>query len=333
MKVLSAETNLGSATNVGKSPVVRIYNSDSSIATVTRKSFPAGVTLGSYNLPADKVIYCQKAYTDTLEGGAALKVTAIGYSEMLDIVSFGAGGAGGWGGVTDSLLGRYDFNDTECYSGSGNAINDLSGNNNNGTKNNTHSLPSYSSTYAGTDIGNTFLFGQQQSEISFGGSFPPSSAADLSIFTWFRPTSFGNTYNVMFSKIASSGWDFALMMKNVGSSNYRLTFESGSPSGDLDSHGTNLSVDNWYYLGFTVDGPSGDLKMYVSQSSFDSSPSTHSNEGRGTFDSSKPFYLGEERSFNAGAAGHMSQLQIYNKVLSASEVEQNYDADKARYGY
>ena len=329
MKVLSAEENLGSATNVSKAPVVRIYNSDSSNATVTRKSFPAGVTLGSYNLPADKVIYCQKAYTDTLEGGAALKATAIGYSEMLDIVSFGAGGgAGGWGGVTDSLLARYDFNDAECYSGSGNAINDLSGNNNNGTKNTDHSDPSYSSTYAGSDIGNTFLFAQKETEISFGGSFPPSSAADLSMFTWFRPTSLG-TYNVIFSKQSSSGWDFALMMKSDGG-NHRLSFESAS---DVDSHGTNLSINTWYYLGFTVDGPSGDLKLYVSQSSFDSSPSTHSNEGRGTFSSAKPFYVGEERGFNAGAAGHMSQLQIYNKVLSATEVEQNYDADKARYGY
>ena len=37
MKVLSAETNLSSATNVGNASVVRIFNSDSSAATVTRK--------------------------------------------------------------------------------------------------------------------------------------------------------------------------------------------------------------------------------------------------------------------------------------------------------
>ena len=327
MKVLSAETNLGSATNVGKSPLVRIYNSDSSTLTITRKN-TGGVTIGSYKLPADKVIYCQKNYTDTLEGGANLKATAIGYSEMLDIVSFGAGGgAGGWGGVTDSLLARYDFNDTNCYSGSGNAINDLSGNGYNGTKNSDHSDPSYSTTYAGSDIGNTFLFGQQQSEISFGGNFPPSSDADLSMFTWFRFTTF-NSYNVMFSKQASSGWDLALMLKRSGSV-YRLSFESAS---DIDGHGTNLFANKWYYLGFTLDGPSGDLKLYI-KGFANPSPSTHSNEGRGTFDSSKPFYIGEERSFDAGGAGHMSQLQVYNKVLSASEVDQNYDLDKARYGF
>ena len=173
------------------------------------------------------------------------------------------------------------------------------------------------------------LFDQRESEISFGGNFPPSSVEDLSMFTWFYPTSFESFYNVIFSKIASSGWDFALMIGGIGGGNYRLSLESGS---DIDRHGTNLSINNWYYLGFTLDGPNGTLTLYASQSSFDSSPSTHSNEGRGSFDSTKPFHVGEERSF-AGAIGHMSQLQIYDRVLTPAEVEHNYDADKVRYGY
>ena len=119
------------------------------------------------------------------------------------------------------------------------------------------------------------------------------------------------------------------MMKDVGGGTIKLTFESGA---DLDSHTADLYVNKWYYLGFTLDGPNGNLKLYVRGFS-NPSPTTHSNEGRGTFDASDPFYVGEERSFTAGAAGHMSQLQIYNKVLSDSEVDQNYDADKARYGY
>ena len=328
MKVLSAESNLASATNVGNSTVVRVYNSDSSAGTITKKD-AAGNTLGTMTVPAGEVVYCEKQYTDTLEGGATLKASQIAYSNMMYYASAASSSGGGWSGVSSNLIGRYDFADTNTFEPGGTAVNDLSGNGNNGTKNSDHANPQHVVTFSGTDIGNTMLFANQQSEISFGGNFPPSSAVDLSMFTWFYPTSFG-FYNVIFSKIASSGWDFALMMKNVGSSNYRLTFESAS---DLDSHGTNLSINNWYYLGFTVDGPNGDLKLYVSQSSFDSSPSTHSNEGRGTFDASKPFYVGEERSFAAGAPGHMSQLQIYDRVLTPAEVEQNYNADKVRYGY
>ena len=324
MKVLSAETNLGSATNVGKSPLVRIYNSDSSTLTVTRKN-SGGVTIGSYKLPADKVIYCQKNYTDTLEGSANLKATAIGYSEMLDIVSFSGGG--GWTGVTDSLFGRYDFNDSECYSGSGSIITDLSGNSRNGSINTDHSYPQYdSSTFTSTSGGNVFEFAGNQSEISFGTNFPPSSAADVSIFFWIRFKTLSG-FNVFAYKQASSGWDMAFMAKANGS-DYRFTVEND----DYNMHDTNLAINTWYHMGMTLDGPNGDMKLYVSDSSFESAPVTHGGEGRGTFDSSKPFYLGEERVF-AGTPCYIAQMQVYNKVLTAAEVEQNYDADKSTFGY
>ena len=328
MKVLSAESNLASATNVGNSTVVRVYNSDSSAGTITKKD-AAGNTLGTMTVPAGEVVYCEKQYTDTLEGGATLKASQIAYSNMMYYASAASSG-GGWSGVSSNLIGRYDFADTNTFEPGGTAVNDLSGNGINGTKNSDHGFPQHVVTFSGTDIGNTMLFAQQQSEISFGGNFPPSSAADISMFTWFYPTGFSNFYNVIFSKDgASSNWDFALMMKNVGG-NYRLTVQTGV---DYDSHGLNMAINNWYYLGFTLDGPNSDLKIYVSTSSFDSSPTTHSNEGRGPFDSTKPFHVGEERSFNAGAAGHMSQLQIYDRVLTPAEVEQNYNADKVRYGY
>ena len=38
MKILTAETNLSSATNISNAPVVRIYNSDSSATILTRKN-------------------------------------------------------------------------------------------------------------------------------------------------------------------------------------------------------------------------------------------------------------------------------------------------------
>ena len=76
MKVLSAETDLGSATNLSNHPVVRVYNSDSSAVTLTRKN-AGGTVIGTYTIPAGEVIYSQKAYTDTLEGGAALKLPIV----------------------------------------------------------------------------------------------------------------------------------------------------------------------------------------------------------------------------------------------------------------
>ena len=82
MKVLSAEENLGSATNVGKAAVVRVYNSDSSIATVTRKN-AGGDTIGSFSAVNGEVVYVEKDSTDTLtaSGSGNLQlVTKIAYA-------------------------------------------------------------------------------------------------------------------------------------------------------------------------------------------------------------------------------------------------------------
>ena len=82
MKVLSTETNLSSATNVGSASVVRIFNSDSSTATVTKKD-SGGSTIGTFTVGAGEVIYCEKNYTDTLEGGATLKVSKTAHCSMM----------------------------------------------------------------------------------------------------------------------------------------------------------------------------------------------------------------------------------------------------------
>ena len=74
MKVLGGETNLNSAITVGKARVVRVFNSDSSNLLVTRKN-DSGSIVGNFMVPAGEVVYCEKDYTDTLEGGADVMVT------------------------------------------------------------------------------------------------------------------------------------------------------------------------------------------------------------------------------------------------------------------
>ena len=92
MKILSAETNLASATSVNNSSVLRVFNSDSSnTMTVTRKT-ANGVTVGSFTIPSGKVTYCEKDYTDTIEGGANLKVSQVAFSPMMSFASFGEAG-------------------------------------------------------------------------------------------------------------------------------------------------------------------------------------------------------------------------------------------------
>ena len=91
MKILSTETNLGSATNVSNAPVVRLFNSGSSNILVTRKDYNA-VVVGSFMVPSGEVVYTEKYFTDTLEGSADIKATKTAYSSMMSFVSSGSSG-------------------------------------------------------------------------------------------------------------------------------------------------------------------------------------------------------------------------------------------------
>ena len=86
MKVLGGETNLNAPISVGSASVVRVFNGDSSNLLVTRKT-SGGTTVGTFMVPAGEVVYCEKDYTDTLEGGADVKVTKTAFSPMMSFVS------------------------------------------------------------------------------------------------------------------------------------------------------------------------------------------------------------------------------------------------------
>ena len=90
MKILSAETNLGSATNVSNAPVVRLFNSGTDNILVTRKDYNA-VVVGSFMVPAGEVIYAEKYFTDTLEGSADVKATKTAYSSMMSFEGSSSG--------------------------------------------------------------------------------------------------------------------------------------------------------------------------------------------------------------------------------------------------
>ena len=85
MKILSTETDLTSLTTVSTAPVVRLFNSGTDNILVTRKDY-AGTVVGSFMVPAGQVVYCEKYYTDLLEGGADIKATKVAYSSMMSFV-------------------------------------------------------------------------------------------------------------------------------------------------------------------------------------------------------------------------------------------------------
>ena len=86
MKILSTQTNLGSATNVSNASVVRLFNSGNDNILVTQKDF-GGIIEGSFIVPSGDVVYVEKNYTDTLEGSGDVLATKTAYSAMMKFVS------------------------------------------------------------------------------------------------------------------------------------------------------------------------------------------------------------------------------------------------------
>ncbi|OUW93704.1 MAG: hypothetical protein CBD88_06715 [Flavobacteriales bacterium TMED228] len=80
-KVLAAEGNLSSASNVNTATVVRLYNGHSAAVVITRKD-SGGTTIGSFSAVNGQVIFVEKDPTDTLtaaSNGGSILVAKVAY--------------------------------------------------------------------------------------------------------------------------------------------------------------------------------------------------------------------------------------------------------------
>ena len=331
MKVLSAETNLSSATNVGSASVVRIFNSDSSTATVTKKD-SGGSTIGTFTVGAGEVIYCEKNYTDTLEGGATLKVSKTAYSSMMSYSSYSSGGGGGGGLVTANNVLLLDAN---SYSGSGQWL-DESSSGNNGT------LTSTSGTglsYVNSGDADYFLFANDGTSfrnrfIMDSGMFNPNTDHTFSIWVYF--TDWSNVSNQrMHAFLAeddtSGGILYRYAQDSGGHNGLQLVRSYQSNKGSF-SNSAGLSHSTIYNFTFTRSGNT--FTAYIN--GVNTHPTTGNTIGTITSDDTSfltPNNIGSDRDGVDDLEGRVYHVMAYSNALTASEVLQNFNALKSRYGY
>ena len=83
IKVLAAEADLTSASNVTNATLVRVYNGHSAVSVITRKD-SGGSTIGSMTVLNGAVEVFEKVATDTLSvasNGSSVKVAKIAFSK------------------------------------------------------------------------------------------------------------------------------------------------------------------------------------------------------------------------------------------------------------
>ena len=216
--------------------------------------------------------------------------------------------------VQDGLILHLDAANTNSYSGSGTTWTDLSGNSNNGTLTNG---PTFS-----TDNGGVIVFDGSNDYVDVSGSTTVSAATFLA---WIRLDDLSQTSytGIVFSRNPSgsiSGMNFYSATENIG---YHWNDASNTYSWDS---GLTVPDQEWCMVALTVSSSSA--TAYLFRSSGMTSATNSVSHGSTTLDAIK---VGADVPTNRYLDGRIGVAMVYNKALTESEVEQNYNALKGRY--
>ena len=215
--------------------------------------------------------------------------------------------------ITTGLKLHYDTSNSSSYSGSGNIITDLSGNGNNGTLVN-------SSSFTNSVAGGVLSFNGTNQYIST--TYTPSNTCTISIW-FYNNLNYTDWNRGIFSTFSTSSYNgFYMGTSNIGT--YRPSLNiwyNGNTA--LNSISSVLAINTWYNI--TVTSGAGSIKIYLNGNLINtlSGSTTHAdvlNIGRTRFD-------------NNYWSGYIGNTMVYESVLSATDVTNNFNAQKARFGY
>ena len=209
---------------------------------------------------------------------------------------------------SNSLVLNLDAANYRSYSGSGTNWNDLS------LSNNISSLvngPVYSSSNNGY-----IAFDGTNDYISVNSNANILSKTEYTKIAYFYVTSFSTSNNIISGGVSGQHafWLFA--------SNKLYAGHNGSWS--TVTGNTTLSLNTWYFGAVTYNSTTG-WKLYLN--GFEDGSSVNTT----TFTGNQEILIG---AYGAGNyfTGRIGLIQVYNRSLSSTEILQNYNATKRRYG-
>ena len=221
--------------------------------------------------------------------------------------------------VTNGLVLALDAADKNSYPGTGTAWNDLSGNGYTGTLINS---PTFSSTNGGSITFN----GTNQYSI-----LPNIGVSNLPAFSVsFWAKSQGANSNTIYSEGTPSSWPSNLFIMYFGNTedSGRCRVWYGYPTISSPLIGTtNVANGNWYYVTYN--------QTSTSNRSLHINTAIEATNTTNITSSATNAYIGANN--NSGSIvqygnSTLGNLYCYNRALTAAEITQNYNAQKARFG-
>lgn len=217
---------------------------------------------------------------------------------------------GGPNVIANGLVLSLDAGNTRSYPGSGTTWTDLSGNNNTGTLTNGPTFSSANNGYLVFDGSNDYVT----------SSYTPPTA--FSINVWFNNQTTYNIHNRgVFSTFATNNFNgIYLATTNVGGAGMHIWY-NGNTRSRLSYESFTTGV--WYNISITSNN-SNSINVYLNGSLINtiSNNTTHA----------AVLEIGRSRFDNNYWLGYISNCSIYNRVLTADEVAQNFNALRGRFG-
>ena len=223
--------------------------------------------------------------------------------------------------VTNGLVLNVDAGFTPSYSRSGTTWTDLSLSGNNGTLTNG---PTFNS-----DNGGSIVFDGTNDYNILNSPTDFNKPSDISFCGWINYLNFNasNSGRAVFkTSNLNENTGFTFYQKTENPYNTVKMYVNTSLGLCILQPTTFLNTSTWYHLSVTYDN-TDKLKFYIN-GELDSSTNAF---GPILWPlSARTPIIGV--SFNSYFAGNISVIQIYNRTLSSTEISQNYNAQKGRFG-
>jgi hypothetical protein len=236
--------------------------------------------------------------------------------------------------VKNGLVAYFDAANKKSYLGTGTVWTDLTKNRVVGTLTNT---PTYNSSGGGSIVF-TRASNNYVSVGALSGSF-----ASFSVIVWFYATNIANYENVLDCNYAYNGTtgNIGPRLEMTAAGNLAWVYSNITNNNDsYYSHpviDSGMTANSWRCVGISYNSNGNSSVTYLNGLNAGKSRVT-SGSATGFIATMNNLRIGQGFSLNPqtterGFDGRVSMVQIYNRALTATEILQNYNATKGRFGY
>ena len=220
--------------------------------------------------------------------------------------------------TTNGLVLCLDAADKNSYIGSGTTWTDVSGNNYTGTLIN---APTFSNTNGGS-----IVFDGLDDQVRLG-AVTSTLSTSLTYNIWFNPSVIDTSRTLFWDDDAQGGGDSWVQITSGGA----IQSQRDPDGFGVLTSSTTISANNWYNFNMVANGSSGKIFYINGQNVGSNNVEISTRSGKSyitlgaSFDGANNITVG---TFN----GKIATFLVYNRALSATEVLQNYNATKSRFG-